>query len=340
MITSERFSQITGLYSGKKIAVVGDFCLDRYFEIDPSRTETSIETGLSVHNIIRTRCQPGGAGTVLNNLLALGATSFAVSISGCDGEGWELKNALIKVGANLQAWTESDSTVYATPTYNKPLLMHPNRAPEELNRLDVKNYKPIPHSLEEQVVAQFTALADRLDFCIFMQQVDIPGTGVLTPYVLDTLAAICRQKNIPCIADSRIGSSHFPPMIYKMNRVELGKLTQQSTETLEQVRHQTEQLAAQTEQAVFVTLAEEGCCGALPREKAVLVPACLKPGPIDIVGAGDSVTANLSLALTCGATLSEAMELAMRAAAVVVHKLGTTGTASIDEIAQTLFCVE
>ena len=44
-----RFEAITGRYQKLRVAVLGDFCLDRYLEIDPNRSETSIETGLPVH---------------------------------------------------------------------------------------------------------------------------------------------------------------------------------------------------------------------------------------------------------------------------------------------------
>ena len=47
------------------------------------------------------------------------------------------------------------------------------------------------------------------------------------------------------------------------------------------------------------------------------------------MGAGDAVTANLAAALAAGASPREAMELAMAAASLVIHQLGTTGTASI-----------
>jgi len=56
-------------------------------------------------------------------------------------------------------------------------------------------------------------------------------------------------------------------------------------------------------------------------------------GPIDIVGAGDAVTANLAAALAAGATLREALETAAVGSSIVIHKLGTTGTASASEIA-------
>ena len=64
----ERFYAITQAYARLRLGVVGDFCLDRYLEIDPAKAEVSIETGLPVYNVTRVRSQPGGAGTILNNL--------------------------------------------------------------------------------------------------------------------------------------------------------------------------------------------------------------------------------------------------------------------------------
>ena len=94
-MTPERFRAITSRYARLRIAVVGDFCLDRYLEIDPARGETSIETGLPVHNVARVRAQPGGAGTILNNLVALGVGRIVpVGFCGDDGEGYELRREL------------------------------------------------------------------------------------------------------------------------------------------------------------------------------------------------------------------------------------------------------
>ena len=56
----ERFGEIADQFSGLRVALVGDFCLDRYLEIDPALTETSIETGLEVFNVTNVRSQPGG----------------------------------------------------------------------------------------------------------------------------------------------------------------------------------------------------------------------------------------------------------------------------------------
>lgn len=327
----ERFQQLTSLYTGKRIAVIGDFCLDRYFEIDPALEEVSIETGLPVRNIVNTRCQPGGAGTVLNNLCALGAVCFPVSVCGCDGEGWELRRGLTRSNCRLDAWVEDD--LIHTPTYNKPLMMYLGRAPKELNRLDMKNRHSIPLQTQNLLIERFQSIVTQIDFCVFMEQVDLPETGVLGAYVLERVVELCRHYHVPCIGDSRLGLGHFPRMIFKMNRDELGKFSGQTVESFENMRAMTEELARRNQHPVFVTLAEKGICAALPEGGFFHEPACLRPGPIDIVGAGDAVTANLTMALSCGASVSEAMQLAMKAASIVVHKLGTTGTASVEELA-------
>jgi ATP-dependent protease HslVU peptidase subunit len=92
------------------------------------------------------------------------------------------------------------------------------------------------------------------------------------------------------------------------------------------------ELATSTGRPVFVSMSENGIVAAEPDGSSTHVPALRLRGPIDIVGAGDSVTANLTTALAAGAHLREALELAAAASSHVIHQLGTTGTASVDEI--------
>jgi bifunctional ADP-heptose synthase (sugar kinase/adenylyltransferase) len=106
---------------------------------------------------------------------------------------------------------------------------------------------------------------------------------------------------------------------------------------LETVRRDVAALAARNSQPVFVTLAERGIVGAQPHEPALHLPALPVEGEIDVVGAGDAVTANLVTALAARAELRGAMELAMAAAWLVIHQIGTTGTASVGQLAETLF---
>ena len=173
-MTSERFQEITGRYAALRIAIVGDYSCDRYLEIDPSREEVSIETGLPVYNVTKIRAQPGASGTVLNNLVALGIKEiWPIGFCGDDGEGFELQRELKKLpGVRMDYFFESDQQ--CTFTYCKPLVMDSGKPPRELNRLDSKNWNPTPKALQKKLAAAVRALASEVDVMIILDQVDEP----------------------------------------------------------------------------------------------------------------------------------------------------------------------
>src|SRR5687768_13035655 len=130
------------------------------------------------------------------------------------------------------------------------------------------------------------------------------------------------------MADSRRSLRGYPPVSLKMNAAELGVFVNSPNAlTLEEIKDKALSLSAQYSRHVFVTMAERGMLGA-HRGAVEIVPALPTRGEIDIVGAGDAVTANLTTALSAGANLKEALEIAQLAASTVIHQLGTTGTAT------------
>ncbi len=334
----QRLREITDRYGRLTIALLGDFCLDRYLEIDPARQETSLETGLSVHNVTGVRAQPGAAGTVLNNLVALGVgTVIPLGFAGDDGEGFELCRALRALpGVRCDSFLQTP--LRRTFTYCKPLILAPGQPPRELNRLDSKNWTPTPPEVEDQLIAMLRQCAGRIDALAIMDQVDLVDTGVLTRRVLEAVGelAACRP-DLRILADSRRSLRGYPPVSLKMNRSELGMLLDgASPGSVEETKQAARELSRRGGREVFVTLAEQGLIGAKPSGEVTHLPALPIRGPIDIVGAGDAVTANLTAALAAGASLDESLELANAAASVVIHQLGTTGTASASQLAEAL----
>lgn len=336
-VSPDRFLAITSRYPSLALVVAGDFCLDRYFDIDPSRAETSLETGLAVHNVTGVRCQPGAAGTILNNLVALGVgTLLPVGCCGEDGEGWELRRSLqARPGVSLEFFQQS--AWRHTFTYTKPLVHTPGEPPRELSRLDLKNWTPTPDALQESLVSAFQAAADEADGVVLMDQVDLTETGVVTTRFREGVQQWLRSRpESLVVGDSRQGLRGWPPMVFKMNARELGALTGAPVDSLSEIQQACSALAMANGRPALVTMAERGIVGALPSGDVEHVPALAVRGPIDIVGAGDAVTANLTAALAAGASLREAMELAMIASSVVIHQLGTTGTASVAQIREHL----
>jgi len=329
-MTPARFEAITRRYPQLRIAIIGDFCLDRYFEINPGLQETSIETKLPVHNVVNIRCQPGGAGTILNNLAALGVGAiYPVGFCGDDGEGFELQRALsARPGVHMDHFIQTHER--RTFTYTKPLLMHPGKVPEELSRLDIKNWAPTRPSLQNQLADAALAALQTSNAAILLDQVDQPDTGVVTTSVLQTIG---RTTAALMLADSRRSLSGFPPAVFKMNRAEFRALTGAAADLpLDQMKEGALALAKKNNRPVFITLSEQGILGAAPSGEVAHVAALPVRGAIDIVGAGDAVSANLTAALAAGAALEEAVTLANAAASIVIHQLGTTGTASVEQL--------
>ena len=333
----ERYDEIKEKYAQLNLAVVGDFCLDRYLEINPNLKEKSIETGLPVNNVSNIRAQPGGAGTVAANLGKLGVGNIeAIGFCGDDGEGFELKRALKNIsGINLSNFFCFEHR--NTFTYCKPLVITGNKH-RELSRLDTKNWTPTPCNLSHRLAHAVKSLHRNIDAVIVLEQTDKPETGVVTEAVRHELKALSiEREKIPIIVDSRDSLRKYPPLSYKMNETELKSFFDKDKDMdIKTIQVATSELAVQHGKPIFVTLGQRGIVSSDGYGKTNHIPAFQASKSIDIVGAGDCVTANLAASLAAGATVYEASLIAMAAANYAIHQLGTTGAATPDDIRKKL----
>lgn len=332
MLSLARFQELVTAFRSMRIAVVGDFCLDRYLEIDFRRQEISIETGLPVWNVVQVRPQPGGCGTIVNNLVALGVRDiFPVGFFGFDGEGWELYHQLSKMpGVQLDHFHQTGAR--RTFTYTKPMSVTASGPPQELNRIDIKNWTPTPTEVSRATGASLQKLVHgSVDGVIVLDQCDTPNVGVVTDDLLRDLQRVSADSpGMVVVADSRSGLRRFPPVTWKMNRSELQDLLGErgsASADIASTRSAAADLAQRNQRDVCVTMAELGIVAGSRTGDSWHVPSPPIQGPIDVVGAGDAVTATFTLTRAAGGSLEEAIQMAVLAGHVVIHQLGTTGTA-------------
>src|SRR5260221_12786795 len=122
MLSAQLVESILNRLPHLRVGVLGDLFLDRYLDLDAALTEPSLETGLPAYQVVRVRPSPGAAGTVINNLVALGVQHvYAIAVIGDDGEGYELRQALARLGVEDLRGLFSDPG-RRTPAYSKPLL--------------------------------------------------------------------------------------------------------------------------------------------------------------------------------------------------------------------------
>src|SRR5262245_54445530 len=180
MLSDDLIEQILSRLPALRIGVLGDLFLDRYLAIDARLTEPSLETGLDAYQVVRVRSQPGAAGTVINNLAALGVGRIVpVAVIGDDGEGYELRQALATMPVvdqtHVLPWDGR-----RTPTYTKPMLESPGEPARELNRLDIKNRAPTPADAVTAILRSLESAWDHVDAWIVLDQVSEADCGVVT----------------------------------------------------------------------------------------------------------------------------------------------------------------
>jgi bifunctional ADP-heptose synthase (sugar kinase/adenylyltransferase) len=314
------------------IGVLGDLFLDRYLDIDAALNEPSLETGLVAYQVVRVRSFPGAAGTVINNLAALGVGRICpITVIGDDGEGYELRQALRRLRAvDLdRVYTVANRR---TPTYTKPMLEEAGKPARELNRLDIKNRTSLPREAEDLVLQGLEEIWSRLDALLVLDQVSEEDCGVITARVRSALAERAladRSKFI--LADSRERVGLFTGVSLKPNRRECLRAVFGKEEG--DGAGAARLLAVRSGRQVFCTVGENGILIADPvRGEESAVPGYPVRGPIDVVGAGDATSAGIACAAAAGLTPAQAAAFGSLVASITVQQIGTTGTASPEQV--------
>ncbi|MCC7423098.1 MAG: carbohydrate kinase [Planctomycetaceae bacterium] len=332
-MTPARLDELLSRFRSRRIAVVGDFFLDKYLDVDPALAETSVETGKVAHQVVAVRCSPGAAGTVVNNLVSLEAGAVhCFGAMGDDGEGYSLRQELTRRGCGISGLVVSDQLM--TPTYLKPRDATTADLSGEHSRYDTKNRRPTPDAIVASVAGMLEKILPDVDAVIALDQVEEADHGVITRSLRDRLAEIAiAHPKVIFWADSRRRIRDFRHMIIKPNQFEtVGRDHPQPGEEVahDDLLRALADLRRTTGAPVMVT---RGPLGALVSDPEVTpIPGVRLEGPLDTTGAGDSVTAGTVLSLASGASFPEAALVGMLVASITSQQLATTGVARPDEV--------
>ena len=305
--------------------VVGDVCLDRWCRYDPALSEPSRETGIPRTAVIATEVTPGAAGTIANNLAALGAGSVAVlGLVGEDGFGYELERAIDARGISGRFLLRTP----AVPTFTYTKLINASTGEEDLPRVDFVFTQPIPEALDCEISEHLERAAPEYDVILVSDQAETPQGGVVTPRTRETLARIAGTHPQTVIwVDSRLRAEHFRNVVVKPNQEEAEAASLRALGRVdypELRRHMRAKL-------LIVTYGGDGAL-VVDAAGSTRAPARKMEHPVDICGAGDSFSAAAALALKITGDPLAAAHLGNVAASITIMKKGT-GTASAEEIA-------
>jgi bifunctional ADP-heptose synthase (sugar kinase/adenylyltransferase) len=336
-VNAARFGEILGKFGDVRIAVAGDFFLDRIFYIERDWDEPSVETGLTAYQVARRKCAPGAAGTITNNLAALGIKEIcALALIGDDGEAFDLIKGLRETGVDTSFVVQRGDIF--TPTYTKTFFEYRDRK-EETHRIDIKNRHPTPKDAERRVIANLREMEGRADAIICLEQLKDKDCGMFTDAVMETLSDISGRGGTRVLVDSRFNIAKFGRAIKKCNDAEILSAAgidedkAQGAERSALVDAALRKLGGDSPLPFFVSCGERGF-KALSGGRVIDVPAYSPPGPYDICGAGDSAMAGLACALCSGAAPEEAALFGNLVASITIQQIGVTGSATSDEVAR------
>jgi rfaE bifunctional protein kinase chain/domain len=288
-----------------RILVVGDIMLDRYWFGEVNRI--SPEAPVPVVRVQRHDERLGGAANVARNIAALSAQVALMGVVGNDEPGKKIVQLLQAEG--IQPFLQADPSVATT------VKLRVIGRTQQLLRVD---FEQIPsEDVLQTKLNDFIQWIKNFDVVIFSDY----GKGGLQHIPAMIAAARAAGKWVLIDPKGSDWERYRGAHLITPNRAELKEVVggwnseDQLTAKAQQIR---EQLGLD---ALLVTRSEQGM-SLYQSERVMHVPTVARE-VFDVSGAGDTVIATLACGLAAGQSLETSVQLANRAAGIVVAKLGT-----------------
>jgi D-beta-D-heptose 7-phosphate kinase / D-beta-D-heptose 1-phosphate adenosyltransferase len=300
------------------ILVIGDLMIDHYLWGGCERI--SPEAPVQVVDISRETTVLGGAGNVINNLVALGAKVSVSGVIGDDENGEELCAMLGAIGVKSKGLVKQLNR----KTSKKSRIIASN---QQILRYDKESKDSIDKSSERAVISYIIDVIDTCDIVIISDY----GKGVITDTLAGGVIAAAHVAGKKVLVDPKGKDYRKYRGAYLLtpNKKEASEATGIVINDDESLKKALLSLKAMCSlECSMITLSEDGI--AIYDTSMRRFPTVAKE-VYDVTGAGDTVIASLSFALSVGFSIDEAAPFANHAAAVVVGKIGSA-TVTLGEI--------
>lgn len=314
-----RVEALIANFAEKRILVIGDLMLDEFLWGKVSRI--SPEAPVPVVEVVKEEWFPGGAANVARNLAEFSKNVRIMGVTGDCAHAAHLKRLLTSEGINVDA--VQSHACYQTIVKTRIIARQ-----QHVVRIDREKRLRVQPEHSAAALAQLEALLPEIDAII----VEDYGKGFLAQ---DFAEAVCDLANRAGKILAVDPNPHNPlawrhVSVIKPNRLEAFASAaqpvtepvdppQSDTALLEVGRVLSEKWEADN---LLITLGEQGML--LFRHDAPPYHAPTRAREVfDVSGAGDTVIALFTLALSAGASPADAAEIANHASGVVVGKLGT-----------------
>ena len=299
-------------FSNLRVLVAGDFMLDEYLWGKVERI--SPEAPVAVVEVERETRTLGGAGNVVNNLVALGAQVEVLGLVGDDNPGHLLREEMVRLGVAVDGLF----TDQARRTSRKTRVIG---AHQQVVRIDRETRSPGSPAFETAAREFLQARLPRVHALVLSDY----AKGVLTPGLLKELINQGRQHGHPVVVDPKgvDYSGYRGATVITPNRKEAELAVGHSLARREDlVRAGAALLESLGLDYLLITLGAEGMLLFAEGRPELLISTRARE-VFDVSGAGDTVAALMALGLAQWGDPVLAATLANIGAGVVVGKVGT-----------------
>jgi D-glycero-beta-D-manno-heptose-7-phosphate kinase len=314
--------------AGRRLLVIGDLIADEFIYGEIARV--SREAPVLILNYDSTEVVPGGAGNAAGNVASLGGAARIVGLTGRDETGRRLLATLKRRRVDVKDVLRPPA--YTTPTKTRILAGGIHSAKQQVVRIDRAAAVRVDDRIRKAFAAHVLRAARNADALLVSDY----GCHLVTPALVAEARQIFRLKRsrAPIVVDTRYDLLRYHGMTActpNESEVEhaLGIKIGDNARVLERagrtLLHRTRAAA------VLITRGSRGMALFQPDRPTVHIPIVGSDQIADVTGAGDTVIATLTLALSAGATFEEAAHLANHAGGLVVMKRGTA-TVSASEL--------
>jgi D-glycero-beta-D-manno-heptose-7-phosphate kinase len=348
-----RLLSLVDALAGRRVAIIGDIIADEFIYGEIARV--SREAPVLILNYDSTEVVPGGAGNAAGNVASLGGAARLAGLAGRDETGRRLLATLKKRRIDVAPVVRPAG--YRTPTKTRILAGGIHSAKQQVVRID----RAAANMADEAMRTAFRSrVLHAVRGCDALLVSDY-GTGLVTPKLVAETGKIFRlkaeatrrarsrrksgsfrresgsfrlQAEGPILIDSRYdllkyhGMTACTPNESEVEQA-LGIKIGDNARTLE--RAGRELLRRTRSEAVVITRGSRGMALFQPGHPTVHIPISGSDQIADVTGAGDTVIATMTLALSAGASFEDAARLANHAGGLVVMKRGTA-TVSASEL--------
>jgi rfaE bifunctional protein kinase chain/domain len=325
----KNLKEIISHFNKARILVIGDLILDEYIWGQVERI--SPEAPVPVVWANRRTYVPGGAANVANNIRSLDAQVCLLGAVGSDANAKTFLSELKKRRIDTKS-------IFVEPKRHTTVKTRIIASHQQIVRMDWEHRHSLPASLNSEIIGFVKKNLGDFDAVI----IEDYGKGVINTKLLgEAIRLAHKHKKIITVDPKEENFQHYRGVTsITPNRKELENAIRnlKIRDTTNSFHVHNDRLNTDRDidlaagqilkyldlESLLVTLGENGM-RLFERSRITHIPTVAQE-VFDVSGAGDTVIATFTLALSCAAKSLEAAHIANFAAGIVVSKLGTAVT--------------